>query len=457
MRVGYHISGQELIIIDNVKVDEPGKWSGLNPQGTGQPTGPQTNENRGVDFSGFNVRVEGNDLDVHSHRLYLAGQSSPFIGSAVDGEGILNQAHTTTIVRGAYVNNNYVRGYIGIYKTGDSEDIEVIGNRIRSGSFTRRNIYENIYVVADVNNAPHRYLRNVLIADNVLTTQDDVTVQGTGGVDNVVVRDHSVGNNFRFTPGVTSVNNAFAVTTPFNAPGVFQPRPRVLPAASVSDGALVAEGGSVLLSAEVIHPLAIDRVEFWSNGQLLGTVTEAPFTLELADLEAGERHHVFTRAVDMNGLWNWGMQAFAFRVVSQAGGLTYAEWSLTRFANPENPESAPGADGSGRGYANLLEFALGLDILGGDPRAGLPVLDDTGALRFTRRPGAAVRILVESSETLEASDWSSLATLEAGAPEWSGSAGILETVAGDVVEVAVAAPGAPSPGKRFLRLRVELP
>jgi hypothetical protein len=458
MRVGYHISGQDLIIIDNVKVDEPGKWSGLNPQGTGQPTGPQTNENRGVDFSGFNVRVEGNDLDVHSHRLYLAGQSTPFIGSAVDGEAILNQAHTTTIVRGAYVNNNYVRGYIGIYKTGDSEDIEVIGNRIRPGSFTRQNIYENIYVVADVNNAPNRYLRNVLVANNILTTQDDVTVQGSGGVDNVVVRDHAVGNNFRFTPGVSSFDNAFAVNTPLNAPGVFQPRPRVFPSASIPDGAVVAEGSSVSLSAEVMHPVTIDRVEFWSNGQLLGTATEAPFSLELTDLELGERHHVFTRAVDTNGLWNWGMQAFAFRVVEQAAGLTYADWSLTRFADPASPESAPSADGSGRGYANAVEFALGLDLLEGDPRVGLPALDGEGALRFTRRPGAAVRILVESSETLEASGWNALATLEPGADAWSGAEGVSETVAGDLVEVAVTTGSMPSPfGKRFLRLRIELP
>ncbi|MCD8483204.1 MAG: glycoside hydrolase family 55 protein [Verrucomicrobia bacterium] len=66
-RVAYHVTGQDAVIVDNVKVDDPNKFSIVLPVGTRQTAGSDTNENRGVDFSGFNVTVSGNDLDVHSH------------------------------------------------------------------------------------------------------------------------------------------------------------------------------------------------------------------------------------------------------------------------------------------------------------------------------------------------------------------------------------------------------
>ncbi len=314
-RVAYHITGQDAVILDNVKVDDPDKFSAVMPTGTSQTVGSDTNENRGVDFSGFNVTVSGNDLDVHSHLVYLAGST---INGSVDGEAILNQAHTTAIVRGAYIENNYVKGYIGIYKTGDSEDIVVRRNRIRPGSFTRQNIYQNIYVVADMNVSGNTYLRNVLIEDNWLNEIDDLTVYGTGGVVNVIVRNHDAGTLLRYTEGVELENNAFSVLQPKTQEYPYNPRPTVV-LSGLSDRSVVGEDARVAIVAEVAHAEPVKRVDFWSNGVKLGESTEAPFELVLDDLATGDRHNVYAKAIAAgpggeDGRWNWSMHSIAFDV-----------------------------------------------------------------------------------------------------------------------------------------------
>ncbi|MCC5806766.1 MAG: hypothetical protein JJU00_10605 [Opitutales bacterium] len=314
-RVAMHLTGQDLVVLDNVKVDDPAKWTALNPEGLGQAAGSNTNENRGLDFSGFNVTVEGNDFDVHSHLVYLSDRT---INGSVDGEAILNQAHSTAIVRGAWIENNYVKGYIGIYKTGDSEDIVVRRNRIRPGSFTRQNIYENIYVVADMNVTENTYLRNVLIEDNWLNANDDVTVYGTGGVDNVTVRNHDAGTRLRHTEGVELENNAFTELQPKPQDYPYNPRPTVV-LSGLSDRSVVDVGTGVTIAAETDHAGPVKRVEFWSNGIKLGESTEAPFELVMDGLEVGVRHNVYAKAVAAgpdgeDGRWNWSMRSIAFDV-----------------------------------------------------------------------------------------------------------------------------------------------
>jgi hypothetical protein len=314
-RVGYHVTGQDAVIINNVKVDDPDKFSAVMPTGTRQAAGSDTNENRGVDFSGFNVTVSGNDLDIYSHFTYL---SSSTINGSVDGEAILNQAHTTAIVRGALIENNYVKGYIGIYKTGDSENITIRQNRIRPGSFTRQNIYENIYVVADINSSPNQYLRDVLIEENWLTSLDDMKVYGTGGISNVGIRNNVGGNLLSYSDGIQLSGNGFVSTSLKTVDFPYNPRPTVT-LSGLADGSTVAPGGSVELTAAVDHAVPVASVEFWSNGSKLGEDLSEPYTLLVEDLTDGTRHNVYAKAIDTNGRSNWSMLSIAFTVAGSGG------------------------------------------------------------------------------------------------------------------------------------------
>lgn len=162
--------------------------------------------------------------------------------------------------------------------------------------------------------------------------------------------------------------------------------------------------------------------------------------------------------VDGNRLaFNQSDERMAISAAAIADG-GYAAWRLARFGNATDPMGAPALDPFGRGFANVVEYALGLDLLD-TPYAGLPVTDAPGEIRFTRRPGGDVRLVVEAAATLDVSTWTAVATREPGAGAWTGVAAVDEILEGDVMAVTVhiAPIGEPAPERRFLRLRIEFP
>lgn len=166
-RVGITAAGIGLVIKGNITRDEEGKDSPAKenftgPTATQTPQGATTLENRGIDFSGWQVRVDSND--VICYRNYVQGYLS------TDGEGILLQECCGgTQVNDYTISGNIVRNYIGIYKMRDINNLKILNN----------NLFGNtIYVVANTNNDAH-FLNNFIIDGN--TNVGSITATGTRG------------------------------------------------------------------------------------------------------------------------------------------------------------------------------------------------------------------------------------------------------------------------------------
>lgn len=134
----------------------------------------------------------------------------------------------------------------------------------------------------------------------------------------------------------------------------------------------------------------------------------------------------------------------------------YGAWRIERFGNDTDPAGEPDAKPEGQLVANLLFFGLGLDLLA-DQAAGVPVTEGEGAITFTRRDPAGVRLVVEVTDSLTSGTWAELAVLEPGATDWTGAGIVTEQPAGEgVVQVSITDP-AISGDLRFVRIRAELP
>jgi len=142
---------------------------------------------------------------------------------------------------------------------------------------------------------------------------------------------------------------------------------------------------------------------------------------------------------------------------SGGGASGYEGWREARFGNTTDPAGDPLAQPVGQAVANLLLYGLGLD-LAADSAAGLPVAVGEQAIRFTRRSDLAVRLVVEGISGNPTGSWETLATLEAGASTWSGSANVAEVAAGpDLVQVTATDTVGSTTGVRLLRVRAVLP
>lgn len=151
MRVGIHASGEGLIIKDNEIKDQANKQWWTDPTGKREATGAVTLENRAIDWSGWNVLVEGNSYEVYRHQI---GNTKYF---SVDGEGILIQECCGgTTVNNVKIRQNQGNAYIGLYKVQDIKNAEIENNQVNNS---------DISVVADTNKQPYA-LNNVKIINN---------------------------------------------------------------------------------------------------------------------------------------------------------------------------------------------------------------------------------------------------------------------------------------------------
>lgn len=149
MRVAIHASGDGLVIKNNQIKDARNKLAWIDPAGTRAPGNSTTFENRAIDWSGWNVLIEGNDFEVYRHRIMPDGRYE-----SVDGEGILIQECCGgTSVNGVRITQNKGNSYIGIWKVPIVRNAWIIGNEILE-NVTKTT--PTIYVSADTNKTVNR-------------------------------------------------------------------------------------------------------------------------------------------------------------------------------------------------------------------------------------------------------------------------------------------------------------
>ena len=203
MRVAIHAAGDGLIIKDNLILDQANKQWWTDPTGIRQPRGAVTFENRAIDWSGWNVKIEGNNYQVYRHQV----MDTPYL--SVDGEGILIQECCGgTTVNGAQIVNNQGNGYIGIYKVPEIKNVTIKGNKLSSPEVDKY----MIYVVADTNNAPHS-MSEVLINDNELSG-GIVARSSLGGTGNIIENNIGTNGTIEYSCNVKIGNNTRFIVKP---------------------------------------------------------------------------------------------------------------------------------------------------------------------------------------------------------------------------------------------------
>jgi len=182
MRTGIQASGQGLIVKDNEIHDKQGKQVWSHPTGLTQPRNANTYENRGIDWSGHQVTIEGNEYEVYRHRIMENRYWS------VDGEGILIQECCGgTSVNGAVIRGNRGNAYIGIYKIPEIENVTITDNILLPAPIGE----SNIYVSADTNRGESQ-MNNVRIENNQVYG-NIVAKASQGGRGNSIVNNQSTG------------------------------------------------------------------------------------------------------------------------------------------------------------------------------------------------------------------------------------------------------------------------
>lgn len=199
-RIGITGAGIGMLIKGNITRDQEGKDTPpfenfTGPTGTVTPQGATTLENRGIDFSGWNVTVDSND--VICYRNYVQGYLS------TDGEGILLQECCGgTQVNDYTISRNKLKNYIGIYKMQDINNLKILNNDLGN---------TNLFVVANTNNNAH-FLNNFLVEGN--TNVAGINATGTRGGFNGYIRNNSGSGTPRLSCHVRYEDN----NTGFNPP-----------------------------------------------------------------------------------------------------------------------------------------------------------------------------------------------------------------------------------------------
>lgn len=190
--IGIMASGDGLIIKDNQIKDKKNKQYWIDFTGKKETKGAVTLENRGINCSGWNFLIEGNNYEVYRNRIGNTNYLS------VDGEGILIQECCGgTKVNGAVINNNRGNAYIGLYKVGHIRNVSIIDNQITS----------NIFVMADTNNKPYS-MENIRFENNNVVGKITMNV-GLGSWGNLIDNNIGKGQIFiEYSCGITVKNNS---------------------------------------------------------------------------------------------------------------------------------------------------------------------------------------------------------------------------------------------------------
>lgn len=184
-RIGIHGAGNGLEITGNEIYDKKDKKNYLKVDGTAcNVNNSATLENRGIDFSGWNVLVDSNYLEAFVDRL---GGSYP----SIDGEGILMQECCGGTVANDYtITNNTIVGdapnntnpAISLYKMGPINNILIRNNEV-SDLYSSYNGF--IFISSNTNNNDYE-LNNAIIDSNTAKSINISAIEGY----NVNVQDN---------------------------------------------------------------------------------------------------------------------------------------------------------------------------------------------------------------------------------------------------------------------------
>ncbi len=298
MRVGIHAAGLGLTIRGNTVVDSSDKVVWLNPQGTGRVRNMSaTYENRGIDFSGWNIRVDSNYVRAYRHRFF----NSTYL--TIDGEGILVQECCGgTSVKDYSIKGNDLNAYIGIYKMRDIHNLLIDGNNLNGES--------NILVSADRNGCGLNNtnacatIRNAFVTNNYgiggwcgRGAGSGITFEGAAGGQNVFCYNNSAlpyptngCNNLTDTfsinrPCYVSLNpdpqnpnfnqnsllRARSCSQPLFSPPFFPEVKLITPTDTTIIQAWAGTTSYMMQADAVYNPSSLCKIEWWKNDQLLDT------------------------------------------------------------------------------------------------------------------------------------------------------------------------------------------
>ena len=169
-QVAFFVAGQGMVIKNNVLRNKSNKAQWVSRSGWYKIKYNAYLENRGIDFSGADIVIENNDVEVYNTRF----EASNYFSN--DGEGIMVQECCGgSKPLNLKINNNTLKGtnaYIGLYKTQDISHVSIEGNQL-SG--------QQIYVNANTNSLNY--------------SCNDVRIQNNSGAKNITLRGDKFGAN----------------------------------------------------------------------------------------------------------------------------------------------------------------------------------------------------------------------------------------------------------------------
>jgi hypothetical protein len=292
-RVGIYIGGSGVECIGNYRTDRSWTLHGdLRKKSVIDPTGRQfntnygsTQENRGIDITGFDVFVHKN------YMLSFRTRQGAYFSTC--GEGFLHQeVGGGSPVYNWTITDNFFSGYIGIYKSREIRGLLIRGNTLPD-DLPDQPQTPAIYVEADTNAAPYS-LQDVLIDGNnarVNAPGQTGRIIGNAGIDNVVVSNNDFGG------GTLLVNDGVQLVDNFNVASVTSNPPTLpfdaLPVVDVTAPAspfVVAPGAAVTLLIEADDDgTSPAQVSVYREIELLGAAT----------LESGHNLFSFTLTAPM--------------------------------------------------------------------------------------------------------------------------------------------------------------
>lgn len=272
MRVKIDSSGRGLVIKDNILKDREGKRRWYDPNGVRLVGNSATLENRGIDWRGHEVRIEGNEIEVFRHLLSDGSYKS------VDGEGILHQEVHGSTIEDLVIRNNTVNAYIGVYKMPYTRDVLIEGNRLIAPGY--------IMVDSDTNGGDFP-MYDVMIRENDVDGGIFVGADlYTPGVVSAEVRNNRVDGTISVEDHVLYSGNTKrdgstepTIEVRSGAVAVDRPAEGILYADKDPDEAVAGE--TIHFSVEVETPsVDVERVEFYRHKTLMHTDVNPPYEYE---------------------------------------------------------------------------------------------------------------------------------------------------------------------------------
>jgi hypothetical protein len=420
MRVGYHTSGWGLKVLNNIKKDLAGKRWWIHPTGLTTVSGAQTLENRGLDISGSQILVDGNDLEVYRHFVNDSSYQS------TDGEGILVQECCGgTTLDDIFITNNVVNAYIGIYKMPYTRDITISGNTISGQG----------YIMVNANkNGTQAPVFGIDVSDNVFTNGNGINVTGLSGGNDISIQNNTLnGGSISYPDGITTLsgNTGAGSVTPL-AVGDVRDYP-VLELEDPSTDGILAPGATALqarVTGSLLNPAPANSgelpdivlVEIYANTTLLESFTtntldpgSTAWLYETDWFPAPGYYQLSAKAVPAGYTgpytsteWFTVSDMVPLYVTDGSADNLYVAWRDLHFPGETDPAIiGDDADSDMDGMPLLLEFCIGADPTESDAELAPSIVQGPSSLhlRFRMRDDLGTKVHYEALESCNLTTW----------------------------------------------------